>query len=78
MNAAVSQFQPSPEQLAKQLPDIGDSLSAACASLARDPQPDTCEILATRLQGIARHVMPLRYSLPSQNQISAGRLTPAP
>jgi hypothetical protein len=56
MNAAA-------EHLTSQLPDIGDGLAGAFTTLHRTPEPSSCEDLAIRLQGAARHVMRLREAL---------------
>lgn len=42
-----------------QLPEIGDALAAAFETLHRAPEPATCELLAIRLHGAARHVLAL-------------------
>ena len=52
--------------LTDQLPDIGDGLAGAFATLHRAPEPSSCEDLAIRLQGAARHVMRLRETLMSE------------
>lgn len=57
------------EALRRQLPDIGDGLAAAFATLHRAPEPHSCEELATRLQGAARHVLALRQGLMEEERI---------
>lgn len=49
----------SAEYLRSQLPDIGDGLSHAFASLHLDPHPAACEMLAIRLQGAIKHLQNL-------------------
>jgi hypothetical protein len=51
------------DSLRSMLPDIGDGLAGAFATLHRSPAPSSCEELAIRLQGAARHVMRLREAL---------------
>lgn len=56
------------EHLTRILPDIGDGLAGAFATLHRAPEPSSCEELAIRLQGAARHVMRLREALMGIDQ----------
>lgn len=55
-----------PDALRAQLPDIGDGLAAAFATLHRWPDPASCEALAIRLHGAAQHVLRLREGLMAQ------------
>lgn len=57
--------------LAAQLPDIGEGLAAAMVELARDPQPDRCEMLAIRLDGARRHCQLLAQSVTSDRAETA-------
>lgn len=69
MNAAVRMlYGPGPEELAAQLPDIGDGLAAAMVMLSRDPRPDACESMAIQLNGVARMLMQLRGSVLAQSE----------
>ena len=54
---------PTSEELAAKLPDIGDTLSAACADLARDPRLQGCDLLAAQLHGLSQFTMRLRAAL---------------
>lgn len=49
--------------------DIGDGLAGAFATLHRSPEPSSCEELAIRLQGAARHVMRLREALQHPDKV---------
>lgn len=60
-------YSPTAAALAAQLHDIGDSLSAQCAELARGPTPDRCEHLSIQLQGAARHVLALREAVQRED-----------
>ena len=51
------------EAQAKQLTDIGDSLSAQMANLSRDPSPWACEVMAANLAGARLAVLHLREAL---------------
>ena len=51
------------EHLRSQLPDIGDGLAGAFVTLHNAPEPATCEHLAIRLQGAARHVLALAEAI---------------
>lgn len=51
------------EHLRMQLPEIGDGLAGAFNALHNAPESSSCEDLAIRLQGAARHVMRLREAL---------------
>ena len=57
------------EHLPHQLPDIGDGLAGAFATLHRSPEPSSCEDLAIRLQGAARHVLMLREALQQPDKV---------
>jgi hypothetical protein len=58
---------PNAATLASSLPDIGDSLSAQFAELARGPTLDRCEHLSIQLQGAARHVLALREAVQRED-----------
>ena len=63
MPALAALYAAPANDLAHQLPDVGDGIAAACAELARHPTPVGAEHLATRLQGAARLAMRLREAL---------------
>jgi hypothetical protein len=46
--------------------DAGDSLSAAFATLAKNPTVDGCDILLSRLQGARQGVSQLRRALATE------------
>lgn len=54
---------PTVAALTTRLPDIGDGLAAAFATLHRDPRPDAAELLAIRLDGARRHVLQLAEAI---------------
>ena len=60
LSAMAGLYGPSAGELTNQLPDIADRLQAQLYELARAPEPDRCELMATRLNGAARFVMQLR------------------
>lgn len=58
---------PSAAQQAAMLPDLGDSLAAQLAELARDPEPWKCERLAVNLEGARQAVMRLRETVMAES-----------
>jgi len=66
MNAPI--FQPDPEALRRQLPDLGDGLSAQCHELHTKPTAERCERLALNLEGARRAVLTLRERLIAEGQ----------
>jgi hypothetical protein len=67
MNSAPI-YQPDPETIRRQLPDLGDGLQAQCHDLYRDPHPERCERLALNFEGARRAVLELRQLLLAQGE----------
>lgn len=61
-------YSPSSAELAALLPNAGDTLSAACADLARDPDVQRCEHLAANARGIERLALRLREALLRESE----------
>ena len=57
---------PDIETIVRELPDAGESVHAACCTLARNPTAGGAEQLATTLNGMERLVMALSYALSAQ------------
>ena len=60
---AAHLFEPNSDQLAKNLPDLGEALVAAFVDLKRCPQPDRCEVLLAKLDGSRAYILKLRGAL---------------
>ena len=54
---------PEPDTLAASLPDIADGLHGALCELSRDPAPDQCDAMLSRLQSASTAITRLRQSL---------------
>jgi hypothetical protein len=56
-------YRPAAHTLAANLPNIADGLAGAFITLSRDPTPDGCDLLISRLQSAENIVTRLRVAL---------------